>query len=369
MFSYLRCAEVTESLSTLTSLSKSGDQRHKELFSARIKRDYDDFTKIQCWFKSHNPFEAGSQLVALDSDLVDDKNAVTCNKAEEIGASIQTGLDGKTFSNCSFKRKYQMVTLQSLHSSVKIGTENVTIDPLTLFLRLIIVVERKPENEIVNYFNYELSPYPMSLSKVGIMRSSQKSKLKSFLLKEITITEEPESTKIADGGALLWCCDWKKSESFQKIFKKYSDLLTYLKLNIVVFDGYSLSTKDITHQKRSGRASQTTEMKDTNPCPSDRNGFLSNYTNKEAFVKALAAKLELQGFRIVQCPSDADTTIVKVALQATHDKPVTVYSDDTDVLCLLIHHTYFSSDPPAIFLTNMTRKKSNQHPRRYQQLK
>ena len=205
LFKYLRCAEVTEALSTLTSLSKSGDQRHKELFSARIKRDYDDFTKIQCWFKCHNPFDAGSQLVALDSGLVDDKNAVTCDKAEEIGASIQTGLDGKSFSNCSFKRKDQIVTLQSLHSSVKIGTENVTIDPLTLFLRLVIVVERKPENEIVNYFNYELSPYPMSLFKHGIMRSSQKSTLKYFLLKEITITEEPESTKIADGGALLWC--------------------------------------------------------------------------------------------------------------------------------------------------------------------
>ena len=193
------------------------------------------------------------------------------------------------------------------------------------------------------------------------MRSYQKSKLKYFLLKEITITEEPESTKIADGGALLWCCDWKKSESFQKIFKKYSDLLTYLKFNIVVFNGYSLSTKDTTHHKSSGRAFQTTQLKDTYPCPSDRIVFPSNYTSKEAFIKALAAKLELQGFRIVQFPSDAeDTTIVKVALQATHDKPVTVYSNDTDVLCLMIHHTHFSSDPPAIFLTNMSRKRSNQ---------
>ena len=34
---------------------------------------------------------------------------------------------------------------QCIHLS---GEENVTIDPLTLFLRLLVVVERKPENEI-----------------------------------------------------------------------------------------------------------------------------------------------------------------------------------------------------------------------------
>ena len=74
--------------------------------------------------------------------------------------------------------------------------------PLALFLRL-IVIERKPENEIEEYFNYELCPYPMSLFQDGVMRSAKKSALYNFLQKGVATTQEIESTKIADSGALL----------------------------------------------------------------------------------------------------------------------------------------------------------------------
>ena len=81
------------------------------------------------------------------------------------------------------------------------------IDPLTLFLRLLVAVERKPENEIANYFNYELTPYPMTLFQDGgNMCSSKKSALKTFLLKNVKEADPTESTRIIDGGALLWCC-------------------------------------------------------------------------------------------------------------------------------------------------------------------
>ena len=59
------------------------------------------------------------------------------------------------------------------------------IDLLTRFLRLLLVVERKPENETANYFIYELTHYPMSLFKDGKMCSTKKSALKIFLLKNV----------------------------------------------------------------------------------------------------------------------------------------------------------------------------------------
>ena len=309
----------------------------------------------------HNPFGVGNQLLALDSGLVDVEQRLTCDKSEEIGAAIQKEMDGKTYSSCSFKRKNQISTLQSLYSSVSIGTENVTIDPLTLFLRLIVMVEKKTENEIVDYFNYELSPYPMSLFKEGIMRSAQKSKLKQFLLKTVNPTDAPQTTRIADGGALLWCCDWKRNELFATIFNKYSQFLAHHKIDTVVFDGYTLSTKDATHQKRSGKISQTVDISDDNRCPSDRNTFFSNYTNKESFVKSLAKKLK-PTFKVIECPSDADTTIVKEALAVALDAPVTVFSDDTDILCLLVHHANKMSRNKLrnILLTDMTKKKKQQ---------
>ena len=202
--------------------------------------------------------------------------------------------------------------LCGLYSNVKINQEDVAIDPLTLFLRLVVVGEGKPESEIADYFHYELSP--LSLFKDGVMRTAQKSKLKTYILNKAQPTQQPASTKIIDGGALLWCCDWKKNEQFHLIFEKYTSLLKHLDVNIVVFDGYNMSTKDATHQKRSGTVSQTVEIHDQYHCPSERKVFLSNYTNKENLVMALATKLELDGFEVVLCPCDADTTIVKVVL-------------------------------------------------------
>ena len=158
-------------------------------------------------YNNYNPFTAGKQLIALDTGVVDSENRATCDQDEEIGASIQKSLDGQTFSNCKFKRKDQISSLKSLYSSIQVEKENVTIDPLTLFLRLLVVVETKPENEIANYFNYELTPYPMSLFKDGKMCSTKKSALKTLLLKNVKETDPTESTRIIDGGALLWCCD------------------------------------------------------------------------------------------------------------------------------------------------------------------
>ena len=156
-----RCAEVTDALSIVSFLSNT-EVQHKETFTSRGKRDSDDFEKVLTWFRPHNPFEVGPDLIALESGLVDDKNCLTCDCAEEIRTCIQAELDGKTFSSCSFKKKNQI----SLYSNV--NQEDVAIDPLTLFLRLVVVVERKPESEIADYFHYELSPYPMSLFKDGV---------------------------------------------------------------------------------------------------------------------------------------------------------------------------------------------------------
>jgi hypothetical protein len=51
------------------------------------------------------------------------------------------------------------------------------------------VVERKPENEIADFFEYELSPYSMSLFKVGVIRTAKKSKLKSYILNKVQPTK------------------------------------------------------------------------------------------------------------------------------------------------------------------------------------
>ena len=56
------------------------------------------------------------------------------------------------------------------------------------------------------------------------------------------------------------------------------------KFDVVVFDGYISSTKDVTHKSKIVRISETVEIGKSYVCTTDRNGFLTNYTNKENFL-------------------------------------------------------------------------------------
>ena len=181
-----------------------------------------------------------------------------------------------------------------------------------------------------------------------------KSTLENYLLKGVLTSEGVNGTKVADGGALLWCCNWSKNEKFRNIFQKFVNKCFSEKFDIVVFDGYTSSTKDVTRKSRSTKTAQTIEIDDDNVCTYDRNDFLTNYTNKEMFVTILATKLEEIGIKVICCPCDADTIIVKTALEC-QSKPVTVFSDDTDILCILLHHLQFTGiNASDVLLKNMT---------------
>ena len=143
-----------------------------------------------------------------------------------------------------------------------------------------------------------MAPYPKALFKDGIMRTAKKSKLKQLLMESVNSLEAPQTVRIFDGGALLWCCEWKKDETFEIIFRRFSQFLLHLEIDNIVFDGYNMSTKDSTHQKRGGKKSQTVEIREGNWRPSNRSTFFSNYTNRENFVKTRASHLETN-FKIV----------------------------------------------------------------------
>ena len=347
---------MTEAINSLTS-PRNSSKEHKELCAGRIRRDSEDFQKIKSWFDSHNPFDVREQLEALDSGLVDEFNQVTCDCSESIGASILAQMNDMTYTEVSFKRSNQLKNLQGLYSNIKVNNQNISVDPLTLFLRLSIIVEKKPEKEIEDYFYYELTSFPMSLFKDGLMRSAQKHKLNNYLTKPVIYMPfAPYSLKVADGGALLYCCDWNKGEIFDNIFEKYIQFLNYLKVSVVVFDGYENSTKDATRIKRGSLSQFAVEIHKSNPCPSDRSKFFSNYANKKSFIRILEVRLRERGFTVYVCHSDADTTIVKIALNFSKTEPVTIFADDSDILCLLLHHCKSVESLHKIYLTSMTKR-------------
>ena len=68
--------------------------------------------------------------------------------------------------------------------------------------------------------------------------------------------------------------------------------------------------------------------------------------------------MKIKKLSLNECPCDANTTIVEVALDYSKEQPVIVYADDTDILSWLIHRYHNTSDLKDIFLIEMTKNQT-----------
>ena len=82
--------------------------------------------------------------------------------------------------------------------------------------------------------------------------------------------------------------------------------------------------------------------------------FLANDRNKSQFIDLLKQRLSRDGHNVKQSEYDADTLIVKSALDLAHSGYVTTVVADT--LVLLLNH-YRSTDMADIFLLSEATKR------------
>ena len=136
-----------DALSSLAQNQNKTSDQHEDLGKNRLQRDYNDLQKLITWldYQSHDPFDPNrTKLQALDSGLIA-AESVTSDDAESIGMCIQRSLDNVSLSEASVKRSQQAVTLASLKPSVKVGNQQVVIDPMVLFSRLIVLLQRNDD--------------------------------------------------------------------------------------------------------------------------------------------------------------------------------------------------------------------------------
>ena len=182
----------------------------------------------------------------------------------------------------------------------------------------------------------------MSLFKNGLMRKPRKALLLNALLTKKVVVQE-NSEHVLDGGALLHKVRWSGCTNFGDVCEQY---VKYVQKKyttcIIVFDGYShvSSTKDHEHVRRSAKQSNTeVHFTESTKCRIKQNVFLANDANKSRFITMLSKNLRRAGNKVVQCEEDADTQIVRCALElATTGVQVIVVADDTDVVLLLLYH-------------------------------
>ena len=164
---------------------------------ARRLRDVVDRENLYLWLKDHNPFSTlETRLKSLSTGITVD-SGLNCDDAERIGAEIHKKLDGLAIADAKVKRKDRMVCLDAMINSINVGKKYVPINPTLLFNRLSALAGR--EENVEKFFDFELTTYPMSLFKDGLLRKPDKASLRKVILaKETSRPSNPK--KVIDEG-------------------------------------------------------------------------------------------------------------------------------------------------------------------------
>ena len=119
------------------------------------------------------------KLYSLSKGLVSlyGKDPVNCDQAEIIGARVQESFNDSKFTEIKIKKKDVFVPLVSLTRSITSTDEKnrVFINPTLLFTRLVAIEER--EENVEQYFNFQLTHHPESSFKNRLMRKPDKAPL------------------------------------------------------------------------------------------------------------------------------------------------------------------------------------------------
>ncbi|KYN00649.1 hypothetical protein ALC62_08572 [Cyphomyrmex costatus] len=211
---------VCEGMETFCNVSLDTADQHVDARDSRINRDNADVKKLVEWFASHNPFPKTNQIMSLATGIVGN-DEINCHDAYNIGHISMENMIGQTFYNVKFKRSNRVVPLLSVRSCVKVHDCKIPIDPLLLFQR--ICLNKKFNEQLCEYLQYELSPYPLALfTEVGMRKTNKASVYKCFKPCHIEL-DTSNVTYIIDGGFLLHRVIWQENDTFQCIINRYVD--------------------------------------------------------------------------------------------------------------------------------------------------
>lgn len=101
--------------------------------------------------------------MSLSSGVVVTSSGVNCDDSYDVGMKSMKEIEGNNFADVKLKRKNKVTTIGSIVSSIDVRSEKVPINPDQLFNRVICMSQGT--NNLKQYFNYELNPYPLSLLK------------------------------------------------------------------------------------------------------------------------------------------------------------------------------------------------------------
>ncbi|GFU87357.1 uncharacterized protein TNCV_2716431 [Trichonephila clavipes] len=145
--------------------------QHGDSTDARIDRDDIHVKLLVDFFIQHSPFPDTDAIISIATGITGDKD-INCYDAFEQGLMVMKK-SGQNLLELKLSRKDKINHLLAKSSKIKIREDVITVEPLLLFQ--CICVFKKTDEELQNYMNYELAPYPLCLFEDGELRKTKKS--------------------------------------------------------------------------------------------------------------------------------------------------------------------------------------------------
>ena len=323
---------------------------HPDLTKSAVQKNIEKFDKLLDWFKENADFKESddkTKLVSYLSGLIAEKGKDAVNPEEcfSVGTTLQEELDGLSFIH-KIRVKGKIINLSQLKKKVIVNQKEVAIDSQILFDRLIFAADR--DSTLKEILAFELTVLPLSLfNNEQMLRKANKAVFGKFL-KNICTTSKVEAhcnstiPLLIDGGWLLHqITSFAGCETYRDVANLYLKLLLprYKDRHVVVvFDGYRRSTKDNEHQRRCHNYCADISIKGSTVCSIPMKRLLANSNNKLELIKLLSNIFTEKGIEVHAADDDADTVIVAKALNLSLQGKIEIKAEDTDILCLLVHH-------------------------------
>ena len=147
-----------------------------------------------------------------------------------------------------------------------------------------------------------------------------------------------------------------KNATYQDICGLYCSYATKTYGNaIVVFDGYDMSRKNKTHQRRAaGKVGATVTFTGNMKVTLKKDNSLANPKNKQRFINMPSRFLQEDNCPTYHAEGDADVQNVKAAVESARERNTVLVGDGTDLLVLLCFYSrsdsfdlYFKPEPKA----------------------
>ena len=112
---------IHDAMVQLTFAATKSSEPHQKMGRSRTKQDYHHCLKLLDWLALRNTFLVpDNNLHSLPTRLVSTEGGdINCEKAEDIGRTIQATLDNSFFNGASVKQKDETKLLKALQESTE----------------------------------------------------------------------------------------------------------------------------------------------------------------------------------------------------------------------------------------------------------